>query len=421
MRSLLIPIVLICLASASFSLNCTNSTSCSDNQQCVVGTCAPVPCDCGDVKNHTCTHYQCCSDTQCAFVQRCTNHTCAFRSECAPPNLCCANDTACPGNQSCAEGMCAPIQCDCGFVANHTCTPYRCCSNSQCAANENCMNHTCVLKNQTQCTPPECCVSDSQCGGGEQCAVGKCASVQCDCGFVQNHVCTNYRCCGDSQCNSTESCVNHLCILKAPEQCTPPMCCVSDTQCAGTQRCAIKGGEKNGTCEEIVACGIIANHAIAETWECDDLSVCPACEDGGCVDHKCLTAQIAAPTSVSQGGTAAFRILVQQQVCGDCGVVVSAPSGARFNVAMDEEGRASIQVSEAGSYYISVLKESVPLKTIAINSLAKTPAGPDGNVTGPVTPAKGDSSLPIIVAAFVVVVLAGVGALIYFAGKEKQE
>jgi len=423
MRYTFITLALIWLASASFSLNasCTNSTTCPASQQCLAGMCAPVQCDCGFVQNHTCTHYQCCSDSQCNFTQQCTNHTCTPRQECAPPNICCTIDFQCIANQSCSDGLCAPVQCDCGFVQDHLCIPYRCCTNSQCAANENCVNNTCVLKNPEKCKPPDCCVSDLQCPDNQQCAVGKCAFVECGCGVVKNHLCVPYVCCGDSQCKPAENCVNHICIPKPPEQCRPPGCCTSDLYCSGTQHCVIDPGAKNGTCEEIVGCGIIANHAVVEAWECDDLSACPVCPEGGCVDHRCITAEIAAPTSVSQGEAATFRILVQRQVCSDCGVVVSSPSGARFNAVMDEEGRASILVSEAGTYYVSVLKESVPIKTVAINVLAKQLPGQDGNETSPGTAPKADHSLPIIVAAFVVVVLAGAGALIYFAGKEKQE
>lgn len=418
MRTILI--ALLCMAALSFSLNCTNSTSCTANQQCVLGACVPITCDCGFIQNHTCVHYLCCSDAQCNFTQECTNHSCVLRPECAPPNICCNNDMQCPLNQSCQGGMCAPPPCDCGVVVNHACMPYRCCSNSQCAANENCMNHSCVLKSPEQCKPPDCCVSDSQCDTDEQCAVGKCASIACECGLIQNHLCTPYRCCEDSQCAGNETCVNHLCVFRAqPAECKPPGCCASDTSCADNQRCDVAPGAKNGSCVNVTGCGVIANHALVQRWECDDLASCPACAEGGCVDHKCVSAEIAAATSVSQGEKTTLHVLVQQKACGDCGLVVTSPSGLRFNLGMDEDGQAVLEVSEAGTYQVSVLKESVPLKTVTITSLAKTPVS---NGTSPGTPPiKADSTMPLIIAAFVVLVVAGVGILIYFAGKEKEE
>ena len=402
---------LVALSSSSDSDPCINNTQCSNKSQCIAGTCALVPCECGSVQNHTCTPYRCCSDSQCNINEECTNHTCVVRQECLPPAVCCANDTQCPFDQQCTDGKCAPVSCECGVVQNHRCIPYRCCYSSQCSSNENCVDHVCVLKTPEQCTPPDCCVNDGQCAATEQCAVGKCAPVSCGCGFIQNHQCIPYRCCSDSQCNSNENCINHVCILKPPEACEPPGCCTGNLQCAGNQKCTIEAGAKTGKCTAITGCGVIANHAVVETWQCGSEEGCPGCDEGGCIDHRCVTALITAPTTVLQGEMTVIHIEVERKICGDCEVLITDPSGNRSRGAMNEDGDLELKATESGPYSITVSKNQVRLKTFTMKAVAKPSNPPDGS--NPV-PKNDDLLLPAIVVAIVVVGLIGVGAVVFY-------
>ncbi len=61
---------------------CSKDSDCADTELCSnawsPARCIPVPCDCGEVKNHKCNKYECCSDSDCGEYQQCNaeSHSC---------------------------------------------------------------------------------------------------------------------------------------------------------------------------------------------------------------------------------------------------------------------------------------------------------------------------------------------------------
>jgi parallel beta-helix repeat protein len=139
--------------------------------------------------------------------------------ECGEQNVTpgCTVDADCLASQRCHSGECAPVPCECGQIANHQCTPFACCSDSQCAADELCENHACKKKPQYECT------TDAQCAGSDYCDIpvgaagGSCKPVTGQCGSVRNHafVAFGYECGTEPGCPSCpegSSCTSHACI-----------------------------------------------------------------------------------------------------------------------------------------------------------------------------------------------------------------
>ncbi len=78
-----------------------------------------------------------------------------------------------------------------------------CTANTDCSAGMHCVNNKCVPK-------PEC-LSSSDCPTDETCISNKCVSVECECGYVQDHMCMHYECCFDGDCGPGKECIGHEC------------------------------------------------------------------------------------------------------------------------------------------------------------------------------------------------------------------
>lgn len=140
-------------------------------------------------------------------------------SECGVQNETpgCTVDTDCLSSQECVSGECVSVPCECGKVENHQCVPYACCSDSQCAADENCENHVCTKKPQFECTSDTQCPSSKYCDIPTGAAGGSCKDVTGQCGVVENHafVPYGYECGSESgcpACASGYSCLDHKCV-----------------------------------------------------------------------------------------------------------------------------------------------------------------------------------------------------------------
>ncbi len=61
------------------------------------------------------------------------------------------------------------------------------------------------------------CRDDSVCPLDQACLKSRCSAVQCDCGFVKEHICQKYNCCADTNCGEGRTCdmVTHLCVTKS--------------------------------------------------------------------------------------------------------------------------------------------------------------------------------------------------------------
>ncbi|MEM2949269.1 MAG: hypothetical protein QXT05_02645, partial [Candidatus Bilamarchaeaceae archaeon] len=126
---------------------CFNNDDCKPTEYCelpgyathlAMGTCLPVPCECGYVADHTCYPYDCCSDRDCAEGYRCDNHVCVPRVECEV-------DDDCAFDERCTDGKCVKIQPgECGYIANHAWFDYECCNDTDCPTGYVCKEHTCI-------------------------------------------------------------------------------------------------------------------------------------------------------------------------------------------------------------------------------------------------------------------------------------
>ncbi len=134
---------------------CTSNGDCLFDEHCSSYTshCEIVPStSCGTYGMHSWTNFSCCNDSACGPGTRCISHEC----------LGCTSDSDCPLNASCRSNSCVPFT-GCGLIANHTFTPYECCSNSDCFDEFFCSNHSCD-------------------------------PVRCQCGQIANHICVTTEC-----------------------------------------------------------------------------------------------------------------------------------------------------------------------------------------------------------------------------------
>ena len=54
---------------------CTNDGMCAESEYCKEGLCIPVECPCGEIKNHKCIAYECCSNADCKEGYACNIET----------------------------------------------------------------------------------------------------------------------------------------------------------------------------------------------------------------------------------------------------------------------------------------------------------------------------------------------------------
>lgn len=264
------------------------------------------------------------------------------------------------------------------------------------------------------CAGVRSCTSDQNCSDTEQCAVGRCTAVPCACGIVENHHCRAYQCCTDSGCGKDEVCTGNACVAKPPPECNAPGCCTKNGDCGQQQKCAIAAGSATGSCVDVVGCGKIEDHALTEEWECGDAPACPACREGACISHRCVKADVTAPTNAPQGQKTRIHADFDGKPCAGCEVEVTGPDGKTAKLKMDENGDLEVFPGQPGQYTITIYKDGLPVKVITLNSLAKPEAAAPGEATARPAGA-GDMTLPIVAA---VAVIGGAVAL-YLYGKKK--
>lgn len=129
---------------------CQDDSDCPDNQQCVNWQCVDIPCDCGDVQNHQCVPYECCSIQDCGQGQSCQGNVCVQGT----PSPGCSNDSDCTMSQFCnmppasSSGTCDEVQAgSCGIIQNHTFIAYECGPGCpSCAEGYICVQNACVIR-----------------------------------------------------------------------------------------------------------------------------------------------------------------------------------------------------------------------------------------------------------------------------------
>ncbi|MBU0527357.1 right-handed parallel beta-helix repeat-containing protein [Candidatus Micrarchaeota archaeon] len=104
-------------------LECGDDLDCEDNEHCVDNMCELVDCDCGEIENHQCNEYQCCSDADCPEGLVCQDNSCTNE---------CTSDADCESTEFCnieegAEGgSCEELTGQCGYADNHVWNVYEC-------------------------------------------------------------------------------------------------------------------------------------------------------------------------------------------------------------------------------------------------------------------------------------------------------
>ena len=77
------------------------------------------------------------------------------------------------------------------------------------------------------CTPPAPpppeepeaeCNSTTDCADDEVCEEGDCVTVECECGYISNHICHDYECCEDSDCSAGMICEGNVCVEEEEEE-----------------------------------------------------------------------------------------------------------------------------------------------------------------------------------------------------------
>ena len=122
----------------------------------------------------------------------------------------CSNNNDCADNEVCEDNKCVPISCECGYISNHICHKYDCCSDDDCAVGY-CYEHECIE-----------CLSDDECALDQYCSEGKCETLDCGCGYALDHICVAYECCSDDDCPESHICSNHTCEYVSVEIDAPP-------------------------------------------------------------------------------------------------------------------------------------------------------------------------------------------------------
>ena len=159
-----------------FCPECTENTDCTGNEECnAQGECVPIECVCGELEDHQCTPYQCCSDADCPEGQVCEDNECVSPYECtADPD--CDDAEYCDIPAGAAGGSCEPVAGQCGYPSNHQWVPYECGPGCPaCPEGTACEDHQCVEKS-IECPEAGPLGSEQTCSatsGGEPC-------IECD-------------------------------------------------------------------------------------------------------------------------------------------------------------------------------------------------------------------------------------------------
>jgi hypothetical protein len=84
---------------------------------------------------------ECDSDDDCPGGEYCE------AGECVPEEpVECEKNADCPLDMVCENEVCREIECACGYVSNHACIKYECCSDADCLITQMCIQHKCVPK-----------------------------------------------------------------------------------------------------------------------------------------------------------------------------------------------------------------------------------------------------------------------------------
>ncbi|MBU1758366.1 carboxypeptidase-like regulatory domain-containing protein [Patescibacteria group bacterium] len=223
-----------------------------------------------------------------------------------------------------------------------------------------------------QCEEPEC-DNDDDCPDNQQCDDGQCVNVPCDCGVVSSHQCAEYECCANSDCPQGQVCQNH--------ECTEPQGCTSDGDCEPTEYCDIPVGAASGLCMPVTGCGEVVDHVLVP-YECGDDPNCQECPEGFiCVNYECVESSMEGPDNGFVGDDAEFTGKKGDEVCANCDVEVTDPTGQKWTGKTDENGGFVLPLTMEGPYTIVLLENGKELAATVINAIPKSTPTDEGKPT----------------------------------------
>jgi hypothetical protein len=276
-----------------------------------------------------------------------------------------------------------------------------------------------------QCTPGGC-TADSQCADNQRCSNEACVAVDCSCGTVRGHTCSNYECCSDNQCSGGKVCTDHSCKEKPTTgggTCTAPTCCTADAQCAGSQNCLTVTGapasaNSKGQCHDISGCGAVENHQLVP-YQCGTGPNCPSCSQGQvCANNKCVGTSLNAPGTGSVGGSITILVLQGDGPCANCEVQITDPSGKVVILTTDADGHVVLPLTMQGAYTIALIKDGKVVNSVKVNANPAA-APPSGNKTGTTGTGQGGGDLFSMVWIIGLVLVIVVGIYFFARGKPK--
>ena len=148
----------------------------------------------------------------------------------------------------------------------------------------------------------------------------------------------------DNDYSNGEVCTGHSCVQKQPsQQCTPPGCCTSDSQCSDTQNClSATGGPASATapgkCNDITGCGLVQDHTITP-YQCGTQAGCPSCPTGSiCTDNVCVSHGLTGPQTGFVGDNATVQATEGGASCANCQLQITDPTGKQLTGTTDSNG-----------------------------------------------------------------------------------
>jgi hypothetical protein len=240
--------------------NCTDRTMCSNSQVCSNGHCCPPPARCFSPNDCPAAHPNCNGSTGVCF---------------GGDN--CMMDQDCEMKTGCMGGLCTCVMGVCQQRAN------MCMNDNDCRVNGAYVGKYCTLQ-----SPPNRCAMAPSCTMNSDCAQ---QGLLCDTqmGSDSYHHCVNGTPCPmGNECNSTQACVNHVCVqkncLNTPSLCTAMQHCDAATaMCVNTQMgmCST-----DTDCQMGFYCNTLQSPAVCQLGCRDNTS----CMGGICnANHQCQT------------------------------------------------------------------------------------------------------------------------------------
>lgn len=331
------------------SLQCTNITTCDDNDPCTTDFCIEGYCynileppnECSLTQSCTITNYICSNDCQCIDSCEgviCDVSTCEYSfclgGNCTIPTLVpgcnvdvnntfipqCSMNNQCDDDDPCTLDICDNGICENPIPPSSECTMLKSCigsnmiCNGSCQCEDLCQNVTCPVGNcewslciDGLCTDPVLiqgcsqCLNDTQCNDNDPCTLDLCMD-----GFCQNPLAPTSNCSLSQSCDGlNEQCLSCQCIdLCQDVMCTNtpcetkecingecvvidvvPGCCTMNSECPISNECRTGVCTFDNKCEQVLAPG----SECAYDGDCLNGQICFFCTCETLASVNCMT------------------------------------------------------------------------------------------------------------------------------------